>query len=141
MKPENIPDELLIQAKVVCAQLLIKTNTPDIVWEILDIYMVGLDIQTMQAGEYKLLIQLDMEELSSGKTLTTFGYLKPKGDILAQLKQWIDTDIETLYQIVAEQERKHTYVWLWVYSKERIHLEQHHIKIFRSLTFNCENIF
>ena len=29
--PENIPDELLIQAKVVRAQLLIKTNTPDIV--------------------------------------------------------------------------------------------------------------
>ena len=31
MKPENIPDELLIQAKVVCTQLLIQTNTPDIV--------------------------------------------------------------------------------------------------------------
>ena len=44
MKPENIPDELLIQAKVVCAQLLIQTNTPDIVQEISDIYMVGLDI-------------------------------------------------------------------------------------------------
>ena len=85
--PENIPDELLIQAKVVHAQLLIKTNTPDIVQKILDIYMVGLEIQTMQAGEYKLLIQLDMEELFSGKTVTTFGYLKPKGDILAQLKQ------------------------------------------------------
>ena len=49
-----------------------------------------------------------MEELSSGKTLTTFGYLKPKADILAQLKQKIDTDIETLHQIFAEQERKHT---------------------------------
>ena len=44
IKPENIPDELLIQAKVVCAQLLIKTNTSDIVQEILDIYMYGLDI-------------------------------------------------------------------------------------------------
>ena len=44
MKPENIPDELLIQAKVVRAQLLIKTNTPDIVREILDVYMIGLDI-------------------------------------------------------------------------------------------------
>ena len=31
MKPENVPDELLIQAKVVCAQLLIQTNTPDFV--------------------------------------------------------------------------------------------------------------
>ena len=28
--PENVPDETLIQAKVVCAQLLIRTNTKDI---------------------------------------------------------------------------------------------------------------
>ena len=42
--PENVLGELLIQAKVVCAQVLIKTNTPDIVCEILDIYMVGLEI-------------------------------------------------------------------------------------------------
>ena len=42
--PENVLDESLIQVKVVCAQLLIKTNTPDIVQEILDIYMVGLEI-------------------------------------------------------------------------------------------------
>ena len=42
--PENVPDESLIQVKVVRAQLLIKTNTQDIVCEILDIYMVGLEI-------------------------------------------------------------------------------------------------
>ena len=70
--------------------------------------MIGLDIQMMQAGEYKLLIQLDMEELFSGKTVTTFGYIKPKGNILTQLGQWIDSDIETLYKIIAQQERKHT---------------------------------
>ena len=98
MKPENIPDELLIQVKIVCAQLLIQTNTPNIVREILDIYMIGLDIHTMQAGEYKLLIQLDMEELFSGETVTNLRYIKPKGDILTQLMQWIDTDIETLYK-------------------------------------------
>ena len=72
--PENVPDESLIQAKVVRAQLLIRTNTPDIVREILDIYMVGLEIQTMQAGEFKLLVQLDMEDLFTGQTLVTFGY-------------------------------------------------------------------
>ena len=49
--------------------------------------MISLDIQTMQAGEYKLLIQLDMEELFSGKTVTPLGYIKPTGDILAQLRQ------------------------------------------------------
>ena len=73
--PENVLDETLIQAKVVCAQLLIRTNTPDIVREILHIYMVGLEIRTMQAGEFRLLVQLDMEDLFSGKTLATFGYL------------------------------------------------------------------
>ena len=41
----------------------------------------------MQAGEFKLLVQLDMEELFSGKTLATFGYLQPKSDIIANLKQ------------------------------------------------------
>ena len=87
MKLENVPDELLIQAGMVHAQLLIQTNTPDIVQEILDTYMIGLDIQTMQAGEHKLLIQLDMEELLSGKTVTTFRFIKPKNNILTQLRQ------------------------------------------------------
>ena len=71
--PENVLDETLIQAKVVCAQLLIKTNTLDIVREILHIYMIGLEIQTMQSGEFKLLVQLDMEDLFRGQSLATFG--------------------------------------------------------------------
>ena len=87
MKLENVPDELLIQAGMVHAQLLIHTNTPDTVQEILDAYMVGLDIQMMQAGEHKLLIQLDMEELFSEQTVTTFRFIKPKDDILTQLRQ------------------------------------------------------
>ena len=73
--PENVPDETLIQSKVVRAQLLIKTNTQDIVHKILHIYMVGLEVQTMQAGEFKLLVQLEMKDLFTGKTLVTFGYL------------------------------------------------------------------
>ena len=107
--PENVPDETLIQAKVVRAQSLIKTNTLDIVRKILDIYMVRLEIRTMQAGEFKLLVQLDMEDLFTGQTLVTFGYHRPTGDIMTKLKQQIDTDIETLYQVIAEQPgRGHT---------------------------------
>ena len=108
MKLENVPGELLIQAGMVHAQLLIHTNTPNIVQEILDIYMFGLDIWMMQAGEHKLLIQLDMEELFSEKTVTTFGFIKPKGDILTQLRQCIESDIETLYEIIAQQKKRHT---------------------------------
>ena len=48
MKPENVPGELLIPSwDGLHAQLLTHTNTPDIVQEILDAYMVGLDIQMM----------------------------------------------------------------------------------------------
>ena len=47
----------------------------------------------MQAREFKLLVQLDMEDLFSGKTFVTFGHLRPTGDIIAKLKQQIDTDI------------------------------------------------
>ena len=70
--------------------------------------MIGLDIHTMQAGEHKCLIQLDMEELSFKQTVTTFRFIKPKGDILTQLRQCIDNDIETLYEIIAQQRKKHT---------------------------------
>ena len=108
MKPENVPDEVLTQAGIVCAQLLICTHTPDIVWEILDAYMIGLNIWMMQSGEHKLLIQLEMEELFSEQTVITFRFVKPKDDILKQLRQWIDNDIESLYEIVAQQGRRHT---------------------------------
>ena len=70
--------------------------------------MIGLDIWMMQVGGHKLLIQLDMEELFSKQTVTTFGFIKPKDDILAQLRQQVDNDIETLYEIVAQQKRKCT---------------------------------
>ena len=42
--PENVLGETLIQAKVVHIQLLIKTNTLDIVHEILHVHRVGLEI-------------------------------------------------------------------------------------------------
>ena len=45
--PENVLDETLLQAKVVRAQLLIKTNTRNIVHEVRWIHMVDLEIQTM----------------------------------------------------------------------------------------------
>ena len=100
MKPENVPDEVLTQAGIVCTHLLIHIHTPDIVREILDAYMIGLNIQMMQAGECKLLIQLEMEELLSEQTITTFRFVEPRDGILKQLRQCIDNDIELLYGIV-----------------------------------------
>ena len=100
--PENVPDETLLQAKVVRAQLLIKTNTRNIVHEVRQIHMMDLEIRTMQIGEFELMVQLDLEDCISGKSLVTIGHFKPTGDALAKLQQRIDTDIDTLYRIVQE---------------------------------------
>ena len=85
LTPENVPDETLLQAKVVRAQLLIRTNTRNIVREIRQIHMVDLEIRTMQSGEFELLVQLDMEDLFTGQTLVTFGYHRPTDDIITKL--------------------------------------------------------
>ena len=73
--PENVLDETLIQAKIVHAQLLIKTNTLNIARQIFHIHKVRLEIQTMQSGEFKLLVQLDLEDSFTGQSLATFGPL------------------------------------------------------------------
>ena len=70
--PENVPDETLLQAKVVRAQLLIKTNTRNIVREVQQIHSIDLDIRTMQSGEFELLVQLDMEDLYTGPNIGHF---------------------------------------------------------------------
>ena len=100
--PENVPNETLLQAKVVCAQLLIKTNTLNIASQVFHIHKVRLEVRTIQSGEFKLLIQLDLEDIFTGQSLATFGPLWLTGDIITKLKQWINTDIETLYRIIAE---------------------------------------
>ena len=64
--------------------------------------MIDLEIQTMQIGEFELMVQLDLEDHLTGKSLATIGHFQPTGDVLAKLQQRIDTDIETLYRIIQE---------------------------------------
>ena len=66
---------------------------------------IGLDLryERCRVRELKLLVQLDLEDLFTGQSLATFGPLQPTGDIITNMKQWIDMGIETLYQIIAEQ--------------------------------------
>ena len=48
-----------------------------------------------------------MEELFSEFTMTTYGSVKPV-NVLKQLEQCINNDIELLYEVVAQQGRRHT---------------------------------
>ena len=85
--------------------------------------MIDLEIRTMQSGEFKLLVQLDMEDLFTGQTLVTFGYHRPADHIITKLKQQIDADIDTLYQVIAEQPGGgHTMSLTATPCKGRIHL-------------------
>ena len=68
--------------------------------------MIGLDIWTMQVGKHKLLIQIDMEELFSECTMTTYGFIEPV-NVLKQLEQCIDNDVDLLYEVVAQQGGRH----------------------------------
>ena len=48
------PDEVLTQAGIVCAQFAhLYTHSRTLPQEILDAYMIGLNIQMMQAGEHE----------------------------------------------------------------------------------------
>ena len=56
----------------------------------------------MQIGEFELMVQLDLEDCISGKSLATIRHFKPTEDMLTKLQQRIDMDIDTLYRIVQE---------------------------------------
>ena len=77
----------MLQAKVVRAQLLIKTNTRNIVREVRQIHMIDLEIWTMQIGEFELYGPIGFGgSVYQDKTLVTIGYhFKPTGDVLTKL--------------------------------------------------------
>ena len=58
--------------KVVHAQLLIKTNTLNIARQVFHIHKIRLEVRTIQSGEFKILIQLDLEDIFTGQS---FGQL------------------------------------------------------------------
>ena len=63
MTPEGIPDEVLLQAKLVWAQLLIHTHTLDIVRSIWDLYLINLEICAAELGMDTLFVQIELEDL------------------------------------------------------------------------------
>ena len=64
--------------------------------------MIDLEVRTMQIGEFELMVQLDLEDRLTGKSLATIRHFRPTGDVLTKLEQRIDMDIDTLYRIIQE---------------------------------------
>ena len=62
----------------------------------------------MRSGDCTLLIQIDLEDLYTGYTITIFGCLEPTPDILVQLNRRIESDIDLLYEAVTICTNKHT---------------------------------
>ena len=62
----------------------------------------------MKLGDGALLIQLDLEDLFTEYTVTTFNCYKPTPDILIQLNQRIENDVDLLCEAVTQYVNKHT---------------------------------
>ena len=82
MSPVGVTNEVLLNAKLMQAQLLIHTHTPEIIWFARDVYDINLEIHSMKLGDNALLIQVDLEDLFTGYTVTTFGHYQPMSNIL-----------------------------------------------------------
>ena len=85
MSPAGVTDEVLLNAKLMQAQLLIYTHTPEIIWFTRDVYDINLEIHSMKLGDNALLIQVDLEDLFMEYTMTTFSCHQPTSNILVQL--------------------------------------------------------
>ena len=108
MSPVGVTDEVLLNAKLMQAQLLIHTHMPKIIWFTRDVYDINLEIHSMKLGDSALLIQVDLHDLFMEYTMTTFGCHQLMSNILEQLNQRIDNDINLLYEAVTQHINKHT---------------------------------
>ena len=101
MTPPNVTDEVLLNAILMQAQLLIHTHTPEITQYIQDVYDLIVELHSMRSGDHTLLIQIDLEDPYIRYTITTFGCLEPTPDILIHLNRRIESDIDLLYEAIA----------------------------------------
>ena len=107
MSPTGVPDKVLLNARLMQVRLLASTHTPDVTQLTRDVYDVSLEIHSMKSGDGALLIQLDLKDLFTEYTITTFGCHKPTPDILIQLNWRIEHDVDLLYEAVTHV-NKHT---------------------------------
>ena len=108
MSPTGVTDEVLLNARLMQAQLLIHTHTPEIIQFTRDIYDINLETHSMKLGDSALLIQMDLQDLFMEYTVTTFGCYQPTSNILDQLNKRIEDDIDLLYEAITQHANKHT---------------------------------
>ena len=102
MNPTNVPDEVLEQAKLVRAQLLLHMHTPNIIQKMQETYDVIIEIQSMQTGRGRLFVQVDLLDIHTEQEVTMFFCLAPKSDIVQQLTEKVEEDIDALYDLAAQ---------------------------------------
>ena len=108
MTPMGVPDEVLLNAQLIQAQLLVCTHAPEITCLTRDIYDVNLEIHSMNSGNGTLLIQIDLGDLYTEYTVTMLGCLKLIPSVLVHLNQRIEDNVNLLYETVSQYKCKHT---------------------------------
>ena len=90
MNPTNVPNEVLEQAKLVRAQLLVHMHTPSIIQMIQETYNVIIEIWSMQTWGGKLFVQVDLLDTYTEQEMTTFHCLVLKPDIVQKLTKKVE---------------------------------------------------
>ena len=62
MSPTGVTNEVLLNARLMQAQLLICTHTPKIIQYVRDVYDINLEIHSMRLGDNALLIEVHLED-------------------------------------------------------------------------------
>ena len=107
MEPPNITDELKIQAKLMRAQLLVKTHTKSLIEKTRHIYWVEINIHSMKSADDDILVRLELEDILSDYSISTIGCHQPTHDIVKELDECIDQDVGLLYELVERKGQKY----------------------------------
>ena len=107
MEPPNITDELKIQAKLMWAQLLIKTHTKSLIKKTCHMYWVELDIHSMKSADDDIFVWLELEDILSDYSVSTIGCHQPTHNIVKELDEHIDRDVGLLYELVEQKGQKY----------------------------------
>ena len=97
MEPPGIPQENLRKAQLMRAELLFKTNKPDIVQEIKNNHNMDLEMTLILTRSQCFKIKLCLTHCETIDTLNTVRYVSPTQDILHDVRQLLREEVTALH--------------------------------------------
>ena len=97
MEPPGVPEETLIKAKTMRAELLIQTNKATDNQTVKICHNINLSIHTSLSQTHNIHVHLHMQRVATSDVLNTVKCINPNTDILQQLDEIIHGEIKQLH--------------------------------------------